>query len=263
MAKTIDINSDLGEGIGNDEAIMPFISSANIACGFHAGGPVVMERTVRLAKHYGVQIGAHPGYADAENFGRIEMQLPPEAIEKLVLHQIKTLAGIARANGCAIVHVKAHGALYNQAAKDRDYLIRISDIQDWEKANGRIPDGCILLFRTGWGKFYPKRASYLGTDRRGEQAVAELHFPGVGPEAAGWIVNNRRISILGIDTASIDRGQSQLFEVHQILFKAGICAMENVAHMDRLPTKGFEVLALPMKIQDGTGAPVRIVAILK
>ena len=150
----------------------------------------------------------------------------------------------------------------NQAAKNRDYLIQVSDIQDWEKANGKIPDGCILLFRTGWGKFYPNRASYLGTERRGEQVVPELHFPGVGPEAASWIVKNRKISILGIDTASIDRGQSQLFEVHQILFKAGICALENVANMDQLPVKGAEIIALPMKIQGGTGAPVRIVAFL-
>lgn len=150
----------------------------------------------------------------------------------------------------------------DRAAKDRDYLVKVSDIRQWEKANGRIPDGCILLIRTGWGRFYPKRAQYLGTDRRGEQAAAELHFPGVDPATATWIVNNRKISILGIDTASIDRGQSQLFEVHRILFKAGICALENMANMDQLPAKGSEIIALPMKIQGGTGAPVRIVAIL-
>jgi kynurenine formamidase len=150
----------------------------------------------------------------------------------------------------------------DRAVKDRDYLVNVSDIQQWEKANGRIPEGCILLIRTGWGRFYSNRAQYLGTDRRGEQAVAELHFPGVDPAAASWIVNNRKISILGIDTASIDRGQSQLFEVHQILFKAGICAFENVANMDRLPAKGSEIIALPMKIQGGIGAPARIVAIL-
>jgi UPF0271 protein len=127
MAKTIDINSDLGEGIGNDEDIMPFISSANIACGAHAGSPAMMERTVRLAKQYEVQIGAHPGYADAENFGRIEMHLSAEEIEDLVLQQISALAEIARANGCAMAHVKAHGALYNQAAKERplaDAIVR-------------------------------------------------------------------------------------------------------------------------------------------
>jgi len=150
----------------------------------------------------------------------------------------------------------------DRAAKNRDYLVTVSDLQKWESTNGRIPDGCILLIRTGWGKFYPNRKQYLGTDSRGEPAIAELHFPGLDPAAASWIVNNRKIFILGIDTASIDRGQSRLFEVHQILFKAGICALENVANMDKLPAKGFEVIALPMKIKAGTGAPARIVAIL-
>jgi kynurenine formamidase len=150
----------------------------------------------------------------------------------------------------------------DRVAKDRDYLVNVRDIEDWEKKYGRIPDGCILLIRTGWGRYYPNRAQYLGTDQRGEKAVAELHFPGIDPAAAGWIVKNRKISVLGIDTASIDRGQSQLFEVHRILFKAGICALENVANMDQLPAKGFDVIALPMKIKGGTGAPARIVAIL-
>ena len=149
------------------------------------------------------------------------------------------------------------------AAKDPDYLVSVADFQKWEKANGRIPDGCILLVRTGWGKFYPDRKKYLGTERRGEQAVAELHFPGIDPAAATWIAGNRKISVLGLDTASIDRGQSQLFETHRILFKAGICALENVANLDQLPEKGFEIIALPMKIQGGSGAPVRIVAVLK
>ena len=89
----MDINCDLGEGIGSDDAIMPFISSANIACGFHAGSPLVMEQTVRLAKQYGVRIGAHPGYPDMQEFGRREMHLPPESVEALVLYQVAALAG--------------------------------------------------------------------------------------------------------------------------------------------------------------------------
>lgn len=115
----MDINCDLGEGIGSDEAIMPFISSANIACGFHAGSPLVMEQTVRLAKQYGVRIGAHPGYPDMQEFGRREMHLPPESVEALVLYQVAALAGIAKANGTELAHVKPHGALYNQAARDK------------------------------------------------------------------------------------------------------------------------------------------------
>lgn len=116
---SIDINCDLGEGIGSDEAIMPFISSANIACGFHAGSPLLMEQTVQLARQHGVQIGAHPGYPDPQEFGRRELHLPPESVEALVLYQVAALAGIAKANGAELAHVKPHGALYNQAAKDR------------------------------------------------------------------------------------------------------------------------------------------------
>ncbi|MBM3791199.1 MAG: cyclase family protein [Acidobacteria bacterium] len=149
-----------------------------------------------------------------------------------------------------------------QAAADRDYQVTEGDLTAWETRNGRIPDGCMLMIRTGWGSFYPDKEKYLGTAQRGEAAVANLHFPGLHPKAAEWIVRNRAISAIAIDTASIDYGQSQLFETHRVLYEKGIFAIENVAHMDRLPVKGFEVIALPMKIEGGSGAPVRIIAVL-
>lgn len=114
----IDLNCDMGESIGNDEAIMPYITSANIACGFHAGGPTEMQATVRLAKQHGVAVGAHPSWNDVEGFGRREMMLPPEEVESLVLYQVGALHAIAKAGGVELHHVKPHGALYNQAAKD-------------------------------------------------------------------------------------------------------------------------------------------------
>ncbi|HEU0296216.1 MAG TPA: 5-oxoprolinase subunit PxpA [Anaerolineales bacterium] len=116
---TIDLNCDMGENIGNDEAIMPYITSANIACGFHAGDSKTMQATVRLAKRHGVNVGAHPSWPDLEGFGRREMTLPPEEVEALILYQVGALAAIARSEGVALYHVKPHGALYNQAAKDR------------------------------------------------------------------------------------------------------------------------------------------------
>jgi UPF0271 protein len=115
----IDLNCDLGEGLGNDEAIMPHITSANIACGFHAGDENIMQATVKLAKRYGVNIGAHPGWNDKQNFGRLEMNVPGEEVEAIVFKQINSLAQIAKAEGTALTHVKPHGALYNQAAIDR------------------------------------------------------------------------------------------------------------------------------------------------
>ena len=116
MTMNIDLNCDLGESSGSDAAIMPYISSANVACGFHAGNPSVMQATVRLAKQYGVAVGAHPGWPELEGFGRREMSFSVEEVEALVLYQMGALAAIARAEGVELRHVKPHGALYNQAA---------------------------------------------------------------------------------------------------------------------------------------------------
>ncbi len=109
----------MGENIGNDEDIMPFITSANIACGFHAGDEMSMQTTVRLAKQHGVAVGAHPSWKDIEGFGRREMSLPIDQVEALVLYQLGALYAIAKAEGVELHHVKPHGALYNQAAKDK------------------------------------------------------------------------------------------------------------------------------------------------
>jgi len=115
----IDINCDMGENVGHDEDIMPYITSANIACGFHAGDEMSMRTTVRLAKRYRVAVGAHPGWKDMEGFGRREMSLSQDEVKALVLYQIGALYAIAKAEGLELHHVKPHGALYNQAAKDK------------------------------------------------------------------------------------------------------------------------------------------------
>ena len=127
----IDLNSDLGESfgpwpMGQDEALMSSITSANVACGFHAGDPTVMRRTVELAKHYGVAVGAHPGFPDLVGFGRREMQASSHEVEDFVLYQVSALAGIAAAAGVKLQHVKAHGALYNMAARDRELAAAIA-----------------------------------------------------------------------------------------------------------------------------------------
>lgn len=149
-----------------------------------------------------------------------------------------------------------------QAAADKDYQLTTIDLRNWERQNGRIPSGAILLLRTGFGKHYSDRKKYLGTDERGAAAVAKLHFPGLHPDAARWLVANRQIKAVGLDTPSIDYGQSKLFESHRILFDKNIPAFENVANLDKLPVKGFSVIALPMKIKGGSGGPLRIIAIL-
>jgi kynurenine formamidase len=143
-----------------------------------------------------------------------------------------------------------------------DYLISTADIEQWEITNGRLPDGVIVLLRTGYGAFWPDRVRYMGTDERGPEAVAKLHFPGLDPETARWLVANRSISAIGLDTPSIDYGQSSFFESHRVLFAADIPAFENLANLDLLPATGFVAIALPMKIAGGSGGPLRAVAIV-
>ncbi|WP_434667590.1 5-oxoprolinase subunit PxpA [Klebsiella sp. B345] len=114
----IDLNADLGEGCANDSALLQLVSSANIACGFHSGDALLMHQCVREALKNGVAVGAHPSFPDRENFGRTAMQLPPETVYAQTLYQIGALAAIVRAEGGELKHVKPHGMLYNQAAKE-------------------------------------------------------------------------------------------------------------------------------------------------
>lgn len=150
-----------------------------------------------------------------------------------------------------------------KAAASRDYQISVEDLTAWESINGRIPDGSILLLQTGFGQYWPDRLKYLGTDKRGPEGVAELHFPGLLPEAAEWLVKNRRVNAVGIDTASIDFGQSQTYGSHVALMMQNIPVFENVANLDKVPVKGAQVLALPIKIKGGSGGPLRIIAFIQ
>lgn len=129
----IDLNCDLGEGCGSDAELMRYISSANIACGFHAGNGDTMRRTVELALEHGVAIGAHPGYADPENFGRTQMNLAPAEVRELILDQLDVLKRVCDPLGAKIRHVKPHGALYNQAAKDRELASAVVEaVAEWD-----------------------------------------------------------------------------------------------------------------------------------
>ena len=150
-----------------------------------------------------------------------------------------------------------------QSEANRDYLVSVDDFSNWEKQNGQVPDGSIVLIRTGFAKYWPDRVRYMGTDERGANAVAKLHFPGLSPEAARWLTTSRSIKAIGLDTPSIDFGQSTLFETHQILFAKNIPAFENVGDMAALPLKNFDVIAMPMKIGGGSGGPLRILAMVR
>ena len=145
---------------------------------------------------------------------------------------------------------------------DRDYQVAVEDLRAWEAANNASLADRIVLIRTGFGHYWPNREKYLGTSETGRSAVAKLRFPGLDPAAADWLVTRRRIRLVGIDTASIDHGQTRTFPTHVRLFRDNVPALENVAHLDKLPAGRFTVVALPMKIGGGSGAPCRVVAIL-
>jgi kynurenine formamidase len=147
-----------------------------------------------------------------------------------------------------------------QVAKNRDYRISRDDFAAWEARNGSMPPDSIVLLRTGFSRYWPDAKAYLGTAERGEAGAAALSFPGLGTEAARWLVEERRIKAVGIDTASIDYGKSRDFATHVELMTHNVPAFENVAQLDRLPPTGAFVVALPVKIRGGSGGPLRIVA---
>jgi kynurenine formamidase len=146
------------------------------------------------------------------------------------------------------------------ASRDADYRLRVEDLQGWEARHGPIPAGAIVVMRSGWGRHWPDRGAYLGSTTPGD--VTTLHFPGFSRAAAEFLVRERVIVGIGIDTASVDYGPSRDFIVHRIVSAAGLYALENVAHADRLPEAGALLIALPVKIKGGTGGPVRLVGVL-
>jgi kynurenine formamidase len=150
----------------------------------------------------------------------------------------------------------------SQADANADYRLDAAVLEEWERRNGRIPDSTIVLIRTGWSSRWPDQARYLGTTRTGPAGVAELHFPGIDSSAARWLAAERRVKSVGIDTPSIDYGQSGTYDSHRILLGQNIPAFENVTNLERLPASGAWVVALPMKIKGGSGGPLRIVALV-
>ena len=148
----------------------------------------------------------------------------------------------------------------DQTATNADYRLTADDVRAWEQRHGTIGPGTIVLLRTGWSKRWPNRLAYFGDEST--TSSANLHFPSYGEDAARLLVTGRRVAALGVDTASIDYGQSKDFIVHRIANGADVPGLENIANLERVPVRGAWIIALPMKIGKGSGAPVRIVAAL-
>jgi kynurenine formamidase len=208
-----------------------------VAEGMTAGGYYYAANNVFTAEHGGTHIDAPVHFAA----GRQTVDLIP----------LDRLLGPA-----VVVDVT------DRADQNADYQIAVDDFERWEKEHGPIPSNAIVLLRTGFSGRWPEAARYLGTAERGQDAVAKLHFPGLHPDAARWLIAARAIHVVGIDTASIDYGQSTAFESHRLLNERDIPALENLTALDRLPARGAYLIALPMKIRNGSGAPLRAVAIV-
>ena len=231
---------DLTHAYGADTVYWPTASGFELENDFKGvteGGYHYEANTFRTAEHGGTHLDAPAHFAK----GRLHTDEIP----------LSHLIGPA-----VVIDVT------EQSAADRDYEVSVADFEAWEATHGRLPAGIIVLLRTGFGKFWPDRAAYMGTAARGAEAVPLLHFPGLHPQAARWLVSQRAINAIGLDTASIDHGPSTDFDSHRILFAANIPAFENVAQLELLPPSGFQVIALPMKIKGGSGGPLRIVAIV-
>jgi kynurenine formamidase len=207
------------------------------ADGLTAGGYYYASNEFSMSEHGGTHIDAPRHFAEGR---RTVDEIP-----------IADLIGPA-----VVIDVTA------AAAANPDYRVSVADVEAFERDHGRIPDGAIVVLRTGFARRWPDAAAYLGTADRGEGAVPTLHFPGLDPEAARWIVAHRPIAAIGLDTASIDYGQSTTFDSHRVLFEHDIPAFENLANLDRLPAVGATVIALPMKIRGGSGGPLRALAVL-
>lgn len=147
-----------------------------------------------------------------------------------------------------------------KAAADPDYRLSVADVRDWEKKHGTVPGGAIVLLRTGWSARWPDRKRYFGDDAPGD--ASNLHFPSFGPEAAALLVRERRAGALGVDTASIDPGNSEDFPVHRLAADANVPGLENLTGLAALPESGAWIIALPMKIAGGSGGPLRAVALV-
>jgi kynurenine formamidase len=158
----------------------------------------------------------------------------------------------------------APGVVIDISAKARtnaDYRLSVDDVRQFEKTNGAIKPGTIVLLRTDWSKRWPNKKAYMGDDTPGD--VSKLHFPSFGVEAARLLINERRVGAIGVDVASIDYGASKDFMVHQIAGAANVPGFENLMNLDQLPATGAIVIALPMKIEGGSGGPLRAVALVQ
>ena len=230
---------DLSHAYGGDTLYWPTDTTGfrldTLAEGPTPGGYFYAAREVATAEHGGTHLDAPSHFAEG---GDDAASVP---LERLILPGV-------------VIDVA------EVADADPDYQAAPEDVLAWEAEHGPVPAGSAVLIRTGWAARWPDALAYLGDDTPGE--TGNLHFPGIGADATRLLVEDRGVGLLGIDAASIDHGPSTDFIAHRIGAAAGVPNLENLADLSELPATGFLLVALPMKIENGTGAPVRAVALV-
>ena len=216
----------------------PFWPEGSPASPFHATTAATYEkdgyfaRSLQLPEHIGTHMDA-PLHFDPK--GKSLDQIP---VSNLIL-------------GVVVVDVRA------AVKSNPDYRLTVQDLQNWEKAHGPFPQGGAVVLLTGWGARWPSQARYMNLDAKGV-----MHFPGFSLDAAHYLLEHAHPKVLGLDTASIDYGPSEHFEVHQVTMHAGLYHLENLAHLEQLPATGAVLIALPIKLRGGSGGPTRVVALI-
>lgn len=240
--RIVDLTHALGSGTVFWPTSPTRFEMKELAHGMTAGGYFYSAYSFCTPEHGGTHLDAPAHFSET---GRTTEQVPLEQL-------------IAPATVLDIVE---------KVSANRDYRLTRDDVLAFEKINGPIQPGSIVLLRTGWSRYWPKALSsaegpkeYLGDDTPGD--ASKLSFPSYGEEAARLLVEERRVAALGIDTASIDYGRSQDFIVHRIAAARNVPGLENLTNLDRVPVRGATVIALPMKIEGGSGGPVRVVALV-
>jgi kynurenine formamidase len=230
---------DLSHSYGEDTLYWPTSPSAfekeELAYGVSEGGWFYSSYSVSTPEHGGTHIDAPIHFSEGG-----------DSTEKIPLRRL-----IAPA---VVIDVS------DKAAANRNYRLTAEDVREFENEHGKIAAGTIVLMRSDWSKHWPDALAYLGDDTPGD--ASRLQFPGFGAEATKVLAEERRVAMLGVDTASVDYGKSQDFIVHRIGAAQGVANLENLTNLDQLPAIGAMILALPMKIEGGSGGPVRVVALV-
>jgi kynurenine formamidase len=229
--RIVDLSHDLDERSPFwPEGTEPFPFHAKAVATFDRDG--CFARTLQIPEHFGTHMDA-PLHFDSKG-----ASLDQIAVEKFVLPAV-------------VVDVTA------TVASSPDYRVTVADVEQWVNAHGPMPSGCAVLIHTGWASRWPSQERYVSQDAQGV-----MHFPGLSIEAARYLLDHAHPVSIGIDTPSVDYGQSNDFKVHQLTMAAGLYHLEDLANLDLLPATGACIIALPMKLRGGSGSPTRVLALV-